>query len=276
VPKRPSVARRAEMRGEPSAMTFTPSNVVALADVTPVAEEAAPFATKETISFGAQDAQVAAVVTLAILAVIYSLYFGRDLLLPIVMAAVLNLLLQPVMQVLSSHLRMPMPIAALLVIAAVFAAIAGIAYAISSASSGWAQHAPESFAILKQKLAFLAEPITYAQELLHSIENVGAGAGKSVAPAVVAEGNALPGLILFGTAATIREFFTTMLILYFMLATGDRMLRGLIEVLPRFRDKRRAVEIAGEIQSSIASYLMTVTVMNAAVGAVVAASMRLV
>jgi hypothetical protein len=37
------------------------------------------------------------------------------------------------------------------------------------------------------------------------------------------------------------------------------LLRGLIEVLPRFADKRQAVSIASEIQHSIGGYLLTIT-----------------
>jgi predicted PurR-regulated permease PerM len=157
----------------------------------------------------------------------------------------------------------------------VFAFIAGIAFAVSIPSGNWIQRAPESFAILKQKLAFLAEPITYLQSILHNIENMGADAGKTGAPAALTQGDALPGIILFGTASTVSQLFTTIVILYFMLASGDRLLRALIEVLPTFRDKRRAVEIVGEIQTNIASYLMTVTLMNAAVGILTGAAMWL-
>jgi predicted PurR-regulated permease PerM len=42
-----------------------------------------------------------------------------------------------------------------------------------------------------------------------------------------------------------------------------------IEILPRFKDKRQAVEIAGEIQASIGTYLTTILIMNALVGALV-------
>jgi predicted PurR-regulated permease PerM len=47
------------------------------------------------------------------------------------------------------------------------------------------------------------------------------------------------------------------------------MLRALIEILPRFKDKRQAVEIASEIQESIGKYLTTILIMNALVGALV-------
>ena len=218
------------------------------------------------VIFDARHARQNSIIILAVLAVVYSLYFGRDLLLPVMMATVLSLLLQPLMRVLKVHLRLPVPLAALVIIILVFVAMTGIAYMISIQSRNWAERAPEGFTVLKEKLAFLSGPITYAQEVLHSIEHIGANAGQSSAPVTVAQNDALPGIILFGTASTFQSFFTIIVILYFMLASGDRLLRGLIEVLPTFRDKRRVVEIAAEIQSNISSYLMTVTVMNTIVG----------
>jgi predicted PurR-regulated permease PerM len=64
-----------------------------------------------------------------------------------------------------------------------------------------------------------------------------------------------------------------MIVLFFLLAAGDRLLRGFIEVLPRFSDKRQAVDIASEIQRQIGGYLFTITVMNAAVGLVTGLAM---
>jgi predicted PurR-regulated permease PerM len=43
-------------------------------------------------------------------------------------------------------------------------------------------------------------------------------------------------------------------------------------VLPRFRDKKHAVEISQEIESSISAYLVTISVMNLAVGLAVGAA----
>jgi predicted PurR-regulated permease PerM len=207
-------------------------------------------------------------ITLTVLAVIYTLYFGRDLLMPLAMAAVLSLLLRPVTRALNAYLRLPMPIAALLVIMAALTAIIGFAYLISVPSGGFALRIPESLAMVRERLAFLAKPIDFLQGALHNIENIGAAAHDE-ASTVVDRGDALPGILLFGTASTLRDLFVTLLILYFMLASDDRMLRAIIEILPKFADKRRAVEIAQEIQSSIATYLMTIFTMNALVGAVV-------
>lgn len=224
------------------------------------------------LAFDASDARLTALMMLTILAVVYTLFLGREIILPVVMAAVLNLLLQPLMTVLNKRLRLPMPLAAVVVIILLFALLTGLTMTISMSSPGWIERAPESFAALKQKLAFISGPISYLQEMLGNIENMGS-TGKPGAVVAVPQSNALPGIILFGTASTVGQFFTVSILLYFMLASGDRLLRGLIEILPRFADKRRAVDIASQIQTSITSYLMTVTLMNAAVGMFTAAAM---
>jgi predicted PurR-regulated permease PerM len=58
----------------------------------------------------------------------------------------------------------------------------------------------------------------------------------------------------------------TVLVLFFFLVSGDTFLRRLVEVLPNFRNKRQAVDIAHQIESDISDYLVTITLMNAGVG----------
>src|SRR5439155_13919695 len=69
--------------------------------------------------------------TLTILAVIGFLYVGREVILPLVLALVLKLLLQPIVDLLSDKLRIPQPASALILILALFASIAAIGFTIS-------------------------------------------------------------------------------------------------------------------------------------------------
>lgn len=55
-------------------------------------------------------------------------------------------------------------------------------------------------------------------------------------------------------------------LLYFLLASGDLFLAKLVKLLPRFTDKKRAVQIARDAESQISAYLTTITLMNAAFG----------
>jgi hypothetical protein len=63
------------------------------------------------------------------------------------------------------------------------------------------------------------------------------------------------------------------LVLYFLLVSGDTFLRRIVEILPKFSDKRQAVDISQQIQQDVSAYLVTITAMNAAVGIATAAAM---
>jgi predicted PurR-regulated permease PerM len=54
--------------------------------------------------------------------------------------------------------------------------------------------------------------------------------------------------------------------LFFILVSGETFLRRLVEILPRFKDKRQVVDISQEIEDDLSVYLATITMMNAAVG----------
>ena len=220
----------------------------------------------------------AGILILAVLAIVYTLYFGKEILLPITLALVLKLLLQPAMRFLHERLRLPGPLAALVLIIAVFGAIAAVGFTISVPASGWIQKAPESLPLLKEKLAILRQPLDYLQNGLKELENITVPtsgteiAGQTV---TVKQGSGLAGSLATGTATTLSRSFTTMITLFFLLASGDRLLRGFVEVLPRFQDKRTAVEIAGEIEENISGYLLTITIMNALVGVATGIAMKL-
>jgi len=57
-------------------------------------------------------------------------------------------------------------------------------------------------------------------------------------------------------------------LLYFLLASGDLFLRKLVHVLQKLEDKKRAVKILREIEDSISKYLITVAIINACLGTV--------
>jgi predicted PurR-regulated permease PerM len=81
--------------------------------------------------------------------------------------------------------------------------------------------------------------------------------------------------VFSSTRAFAAGFLETILVLFFLLLSGDTLLRRLVEVLPRFGDKRQAIEISQHIEHDISAYLITITIMNAAVGIATALAMWL-
>ena len=69
-----------------------------------------------------------------------------------------------------------------------------------------------------------------------------------------------------GTPIRLKRSFDSAMLSAIAELGHQRRLLALIEVLPRFSDKRQAVAIASEIQQNIGGYLLTITVMNTLVG----------
>jgi predicted PurR-regulated permease PerM len=55
----------------------------------------------------------------------------------------------------------------------------------------------------------------------------------------------------------------------FLLASGDLFLAKLIDALPRFGDKTRALRIVSGIEQSVSHYLLAVTLINFCLDAVI-------
>lgn len=201
---------------------------------------------------------------LFLLAVVAVCYAAADFVLPVVVALVLMLVLQPAMRGLED-LHVPRAAAALLLLALVFGAIAGIITVLAGPASEWAQNLPESIPKLQQRLSFLAEPIAAFQRLAARAQTLIHMTGPSPMP-VTMDGTALGDRLIYGTRYLVSEFGTIVLVLFFLLIGGDRFLRRLVEILPRFSSKRQAVEIWQQIERDISAYLLTITIMNAAVG----------
>ncbi len=66
-----------------------------------------------------------------------------------------------------------------------------------------------------------------------------------------------------------------LVLLYFLLASGDLFLRKLIRVLTTLEDKKRAVEIARRLQEDISLYLLTITLINLGLGVAEGIAMHL-
>src|SRR4029077_7286870 len=114
-----------------------------------------------------------------------------------------------------------------------------------------------------------AEGIKYnaAQKLqFHRIDVAGYGQPAGAPVAVSEGGSTLMTKLFTGTRNFASGFFTTILFLLFLLVSGDTFLRRLVEIMPSFSNKRQAVDISQQIESDISAYLVTITLLSAAVG----------
>ena len=209
------------------------------------------------------------VTILTSLALLYTLYFAREFLIPIAFALLLNFLLSPlVRRMLRWHVKPP--ISAAIVVIVLIAAVAEGAYQLAGPAQRWAMTAPQSFAHAEERLRSIIRPV---QQVTQNVERATAAVASQSERGqnVVVQAGPSVSSRLFGTtqriAAGLLEIF---ILLYFLLAGGDLFLQKLIKVLPHFGDKVKAVEIARATEAAVSAYLSTALLINIVEGAVVA------
>ena len=211
---------------------------------------------------------------LFMLALLAALYAAREIVLPIILAVILNLLLQPALRLLE-RLHVPRMLGALLLIALLFGTIVAFVTGMSGPASSWAAKLPEGVPRLQEHLSFLRAPIEAVRQFWQQAQGYVSGDSQPAASTSPAFGAGLLLTIFSNTSAFAAGFLETVLVLFFLLLSGDTFLRRLVEVLPNFSDKRQAVEISQHIEHDISAYLITITIMNAAVGLTTALAMWL-
>ncbi|HZF13725.1 MAG TPA: AI-2E family transporter [Thermoanaerobaculia bacterium] len=214
---------------------------------------------------------------LFILAAFYTLYFARSFLLPIVLALLLSLLLSPLVRVLRK-LHLPEPLGAGIVLLVLLGALGGGIYELSGPAYEWMQKAPNSLRRVEARLRELKRPVLLfgrATEQVAKIADVTAAKAAPVAVAVPA-GPSLGARLVGGTTDFVASAAIFFILLYFLLASGDLFLRKLVKVLPSVEDKKRAIEIARQVETDISAYLSTVALINLGLGIGVAGAMALI
>jgi predicted PurR-regulated permease PerM len=206
---------------------------------------------------------------LAALALLYTLYFAREFLVPITFAVLLNFLLSPVIRRML-RLRVKPPISAAIVVLLLVAAVGEGVYQLAGPAQRWAVNAPQSFSRAERKLRSIIRPV---QQVTKNVEQAAdaVAAQNDRRPSVVVQAGPSVSSRLFGTTQRIMAgLLEIFILLYFLLAGGDLFLQKLIKVLPHFSDKVKAVEIARATEAAVSAYLSTAFLVNIVEGSVVA------
>jgi predicted PurR-regulated permease PerM len=216
----------------------------------------------------ARDAQTIFQGILCLIAVLACLYIAQDIVLPVVLALVLKLLLQPLVTLLE-RLHLPRAAGALIAIALLLSVFVGLGMLLSSPAARWVSQLPETLPQLQQKFAF-KEPIGHVQL---SLDQMGIHIGNPLS--LLSNPIGMVTAAFSGTGTIAAHLLETLLVLFYLLVFGETFLRRFVEVLPRFADKREAVEISLHVERDLSAYLLTITIINSAVGCTTAGVMWL-
>lgn len=211
---------------------------------------------------------------LFILAIFYSLYFARDFILPILLAWVLSSLLAPVVRALK-RVRIAEPLSALLIISALLGTLTLGIYRMSEPVASWIQRAPQVLTDVRAKLQNFIRPVAEVQETTKEIEKMAGLGNEQQAAAVELKKPGLGQVVFSGAKDFVLSGGVMLILLYFLLASGDLFLLKLVKVLPTLDNKKVAVEIYRRIEKDVSTYLSVVTLIYIGFGFIIGVAMYL-
>lgn len=219
---------------------------------------------------------------LLLLAILTVLYLARDLILPIVGALILSLVFLPLVRGMKK-IFIPASLGAGLVVLGLMAGFIGAAYNLSEPAGAWLESAPDNLRKIDKKLRTIAGSVRDVATATEKVQDItsnlaSSSDGKKEKPreVVLQHESTLAGSFFYGAKDFTISAISTLVLLYFLLASGDLFLRKTIAVTPRFSDKKRAVDIAQQVEAAVSRYLFTVAFINVGLGGAVALAMYLI
>ena len=210
-----------------------------------------------------------AAAVLACFLTISAVYFGRPVLLPVTVALLLKLLLTPIVQRLE-RLGLPPMVGAGVVLVSLCAIVLFLGTRLHEPAQKWLADLPQLLPEVEAKLTSLVEPVETFRAASQQVEEIADQVENPEVVKVEVQQPSLASLVLSQTAGFLAAATLSLTLLFFMLASGDRFLRKVVAFAPSLDEKKRVVRLVRRVQTGIARYLGTITVINAGLGVAIA------
>jgi predicted PurR-regulated permease PerM len=205
-----------------------------------------------------------ALIGLLVLAGLYTLYFARAVLIPVVLAVLLSWILSPAVRGLK-RLRVPAPWGAALVVGALVAAIGYGVASLTLPAKAWIDKAPDMLRQVDIKLRDIRESVKEVSLITQKAEQITGQGG----PGKVAV--AQPSLFnrtLSATPGFLVSVISTLILVYLLLAYGGALTRQFVRMLATGEERRAAINVVRTFQRDIARYLFLITCLSVGLGVV--------
>jgi predicted PurR-regulated permease PerM len=218
------------------------------------------------------DIKSVALTGLFILAVFYTIYFMRSILLPIVLALLLSYLLRPIVRG-STKLKIPLPVGAAVTLIGLLALVGYGISALATPAVGWLQKAPAGLTELQHKLLPVKKSAAQVTQATSEIEKLATSNAET--KTVEVKRHPISDTLFMRTPEFIASAVLLAILLYFLLVYDQVFIAKLVKLLPALSDKKTAVSIANDIESQVSRYLFTITAINAGLGLAVGTTVGL-
>lgn len=204
----------------------------------------------------------AALVGLFVLALFYTLYFARAVVLPVTLAVLGSFLLRPIVRALQ-RLRIPEALGAAIVLVVLGALLGFGVQALAGPAADLVHAAPQSLRTVEAKLRPLRRPVEDVSRATEQVERF--ARGQPSGPVVVQQ-ESFGSMLATGTVTFVVQAVLVAFLLYFLLASGQSFVRKLSFMLRSSEAAERIQRVAHEVEREVSEYLLTVTLINLSIG----------
>ena len=211
-----------------------------------------------------------AVVVLAVIATGFTLWAAQGLILPVLLAMFFALVGNPIIRVLK-RIYVPRFLSALLVITLGFAGTVLLVEQLVQPATEWIREAPRGVRSLAPKLREMVRPVHEANQAAQRLASAAAaGTGSDTRVQVVRTETNDPLRWLMGTPKLLSSILAVVLLTFFFMVYGENLQRHALALLPTRQQQKITVDILTSIEREISRYVLTISVINAVVGVVIA------
>ena len=215
----------------------------------------------------------AAVNGLFVLACLYTLHAAQEFLMPLVLGVMVYFLLVPIVRALR-RLGVPEAGGAAVVVLSLIVVVGLGAYALSWPATAWMARAPDGLKRVEAKLKPVFRGVEKISRTAQQVEEI-AGATGGATPEVTVKEPGIGETVLGGMQSFVGGAAIVLTLVYFLLASGENVIRKIVHSFPRLADRQRAETIAREMEGQISAYLLLTTMINGVFGVVVALALWL-
>jgi predicted PurR-regulated permease PerM len=198
-------------------------------------------------------------------------YFARGFFLPVMLSLLITLTFSPMVRYLR-HRGIPSVISAVLIVLAMFAVFGSSTVYLADPISQVIADAPAITQRIDERFAPLREPLRKVMSVSARIEQM-AGTGGPDAEKVVLAQPSLAAWVADAVGGLGATLGVTLVLVVFLLSSGDLFLHKLVRVLPTFSDKKRSVRVVHDVEFEVSRYLLTITAINLCFGITVTLAM---
>lgn len=140
----------------------------------------------------------------------------------------------------------------------------------------WVASAPEKMRIAEYRLQDLVEPLEKVREAAAEVDKVAGGSEGGQQAVQVGDGTSVSRMLMNQTWQFMSGLLITIFLLYFLISSGDLLLRKIVRTLPQFGHRKKAVRIIRSIESDLSRYLGMVCLINTGLGVAVGSAMYVI